>query len=270
MPASFSRAPDTVRTLASCVRKSTGLLPKRARSLMSSVMNSSPESIFTQSLTPCRVAAVGFPYPGPIIRPLLPPRLRWPETEIRAWVEAENFAPGFLEYFARDPERRIPAGDNLVSPADGVITAISQQDAITYFVVGLSFWDVHVVRTPLAGTVTAVESEGILLDRYPTQQRMKEMIFLHGKEAPVQQIVTLDTSYGQVKVRLITSYWASRLKVSVHPGQKLQKGERIGRILLGSTVALELPGDVTGFSVRERQRVAAGETIIALNARVSH
>src|SRR2546423_4817865 len=206
--------------------------------------------------------AVNFPYPGPLIRPLLPPRLRWPEAEIRAWVEAENYAPGFLEYFARDPERRIPAGDNLVSPADGVITAISQQGGITYFVVGLSFWDVHVVRTPLAGTVTAVESEGAMFDRYPTPQRMKEMIFLHGKDAPVQQIVTLDTNYGQVKVRLITSYWASRLKVWVHPGQKLQKGERIGRILLGSTVAVELPGSVTGFAVRQGQRVVAGASVI--------
>jgi phosphatidylserine decarboxylase len=150
----------------------------------------------------------------------------------------------------------------MVSPADGAITNISFQDGITYFVVGLSFWDVHVVRTPVAGVVKNIEAEGLHFDRNLTSQEAKEAIFLRGKAAPVQQIVTLDTDYGEVKVRLITSYWASRIKVWVHLGQKLGKGERIGRMLLGSTVAVEFPGRVTNFLVRPKQRVVGGETVI--------
>jgi phosphatidylserine decarboxylase len=74
-------------------------------------------------------------------------------------------------------------------------------------------------------------------------------------------VLTLDTDYGEVKVRLITSYWASRLKVWVHEGDHLTKGQRIGRILLGSSVVAEFPGKVT-FSVPVQQRVVGGETII--------
>jgi phosphatidylserine decarboxylase len=65
-----------------------------------------------------------------------------------------------------------------------------------------------------------------------------------------------------VKVRLITSYWASRIKLWVQIGQHLEKGDKLGRILLGSTVVSEFPGE-TQFLVRPGQRVIAGETLIS-------
>jgi phosphatidylserine decarboxylase len=177
------------------------------------------------------------------------------------WVETENIDKGFLTFFNRDPERNIPAGENLVSPADGIIQEIALQDGVTYFVVGLSFWDVHVVRTPVAGVVKSIEKEGSYFTRNVSKSELKENIFLRGKVAPVQEVVTLDTGHGDVNIRLITSYWASRLKVWVHQGERLEKGQRIGRILLGSTVVAELPGDVM-LQVKAGQRVIGGETII--------
>jgi phosphatidylserine decarboxylase len=203
-----------------------------------------------------------FPLPSPLIKPLLPPHLRWPTAQIQAWVESGNFDGDYLEYFARDPERVVPAGRNLVSPADGVVQGIPVRDGITYFTVGLSFWDVHVVRTPMAGVVKNIEQEGIYFTRNAEKDQLKEAIFLRGKAVPVQQIVTLDTDYGEVKVRLITSYWASRLKLWVAIGQHLKKGERIGRILLGSTVVAELPESIK-FAVQPGRRVVGGETIIS-------
>jgi phosphatidylserine decarboxylase len=86
--------------------------------------------------------------------------------------------------------------------------------------------------------------------------------YLKGKDGPVQQIVTLNTDYGEIKVRLITSYWASRLKVRVHEGQRLEKGQRVGRILLGSSVVVDVPSGV-GFAVKKGERIVAGETIIS-------
>jgi phosphatidylserine decarboxylase len=62
-------------------------------------------------------------------------------------------------------------------------------------------------------------------------------------------------------VRLITSYWASRLKVWVHAGEHLTKGQRLGRILLGSTVVLELPGKAR-ITVKPGDRLVAGESIV--------
>lgn len=205
--------------------------------------------------------AANFPFPSPLVKPLLPAKLRWPEAQIEAWVEAGNFDRSFLEYFARDPERTVPKGPNMVSPADGVVDGTTARDGITYFTVGLSFWDVHVVRTPIAGTVKSIDQEGYYFTRDAGKAKLEENIFLHGKAAPVQQIVTLDTEQGEVKVRLITSYWASRLKVWVHEGERLEKGQRIGRILLGSTVVAELPATLR-LTVKKGQRVVAGETII--------
>jgi len=202
---------------------------------------------------------VQFPFPSPLIKPLLPPKQRWPVEQVAAWVESGHIDSGFMEFFNRDPERIVPPGRNLVSPADGVIKDIVAEDGVTYFVVGLSYWDVHVVRTPAAGVVKRIEQEGLSFFRYSSEA--KDMVFLKGKAGPVQQIVTLSTDYGEIKIRLITSYWASRLKLWVQEGQHLEKGERIGRILLGSTVVLDMPGPFD-FSVQKGQRMVGGETII--------
>jgi len=190
--------------------------------------------------------AVSFPYPSPLIKPLLAPKLRWPTEQVMGWVEAGQFDRDFAQYFARDPERQIPAGNNLVSAADGILQRVDYREGVTYVVVGLSFWDVHVVRTPLAGTVTSIEPVGTWYDRKMphTPQEAEQMLYLKGKSAPVQVMVTIATKLGDIRVRLITSYWASRLRVWVHPGEKVSKGQRIGRILLGSTVVSEFPGRV--------------------------
>ena len=149
----------------------------------------------------------------------------------------------------------------MVSPADGIVQDITVRDGITFLVIGLSFWDVHVVRTPVAGVVKEIEHEGNYFGRKESKAELLDSFFLQGKAAPVQQIVTLATNDGEAKVRLITSYWASRLKVWVHAGQRLEKGQRIGRILLGSTVVAEFPGNVR-LLVEPGQRVVGGETII--------
>jgi phosphatidylserine decarboxylase len=219
-------------------------------------------AILTVALGSVGLAAIHFPYPSPLIKPLLPPNLRWPTSQVKEWVESGNADDSFLEFFSRDPDRKIPPGDNIVSASDGVIQEIVRLDDIAHFVVGLSFWDVHIVRAPVSGTVIDIEQVGFSFLRDPDPARVKQAVLLRGKAAPVQQIVTLETSLGEVKVRLVTSYWASRIKLWVQIGQYLNKGDKIGRILLGSTVISEFPGE-TQFSVRRGQRVTAGETLIA-------
>ena len=204
---------------------------------------------------------VNFPYPSPLIRPFLPPTLRWPRAQVEGWVNTQDFPSSFLQYFGRDPERAIPAGENMVAPADGVI-GILHRNGMSYLVVNMSFWDVHVIRAPASGAVTGIEEEGIRLVRNrQTEEQKVANIYERGKDAPVQKIITFKTGYGDLKVRMITSYWASRLKVWVAPGQDVKKGERIGRIMLGSTTVLEVPGNVN-FAVKPGQHVTGGQTIV--------
>ena len=202
-----------------------------------------------------------FPYPSPFASPFLEPKQRWPEQQIKDWVEGGVFEPAFMAYFMRDPERQVPPGDNLVSPADGIVKEIAETDAAKYFVVGLSFWDVHVVRVPVGGTVTNVVEEGEVIFRDISET--KDLAFLREKASPVQKIVTVKTDDGvEYKIHLITSWWASRIKVSARIGQKLKKGDRIGRILLGSSVVLSAPKSRV-FTPSVGSRVVGGETVIS-------
>lgn len=203
------------------------------------------------------VWAVYFPYPSPLIRRWLPPRKRWPELQIRGWLASGRFQSSFLRYFYRDPERTPPAGEGLLAPADGLITSADAKDGIRYVVIALSFWDMHVQRSPASGTVVSVESSGDgLMDG-----EGREFAFLRAKRCPVQQRIVLQADHGRIAVRLITSLAARRIETWVKPGEAIARGQRIGRILLGSTVVLELPPR-SRLNMHTGQRVRAGESVL--------
>jgi len=199
-----------------------------------------------------------FPYPSPLIRWGLPPNNRWPETQIRLWLKNGRFHPAFLRYFYRDPERVPPAGDSILAPADGLVTSAEVRAGVRYLVVALSFWDMHVQRSPVSGTVVKVRSKGE--DFMDGEGR--EFAFLREKSCPMQKRVVFSTSAGEIAVRLITSLAARRIEIWVQEEQHVVRGQRIGRILLGSTVVLELPATMN-LSVQVGDRVKAGETVIA-------
>jgi|SRR5690348_1147603 len=201
---------------------------------------------------------VYFPYPSPLVRRWLPSRKRWPEKQIRAWLVSGRFQPGFLRYFYRDPERTAAPGSRLLAPADGIVTSADILDGVRYLVIALSFWDMHVQRSPMAGKVVNVESLG---DDFMDGEG-REFAFLREKRCPVQKRVLLETGMGKVAIRLITSLAARRIETWVRAGEEVERGQRIGRILLGSTVVLELPVDAK-LLVRVGERVWAGETAIA-------
>ena len=68
----------------------------------------------------------------------------------------------FTFYFFRDPERVVPIGDDiLVSPADGLITNITEikegKKLYTKVSIFLSIFNVHIQRLPISGEVTKVD-----------------------------------------------------------------------------------------------------------------
>jgi phosphatidylserine decarboxylase len=202
--------------------------------------------------------AIYFPYPSPLVRRWLTPRKRWPESQIRMWLQRGEFQRAFLRHFYSDPERSAPPGTSMLAPADGLVTSADVRGDVRYLVIALSFWDMHVQRSPLAGRVLSVESQG---DGFMDGEG-REFAFLREKTCPVQKRIVLATDAGHVAVRLITCFAASRIETWVMDGEVIDRGQRIGRILLGSTVVLELPA-ATKLLVRTGDRVWAGETPVA-------
>lgn len=202
--------------------------------------------------------ALYFPYPSPLIRQWLPPRKRWPEMQIRRWLVSGRFQASFVRYFYRDPERHPPDGESLIAPADGLITGTDVKCGVRYVVIALSFWDMHVQRSPATGVVVSVDQSG---DTF-TDGEGQDFAFLQAKRCPVQQRIVLRTATGELAVRLITSLAARRIETWVKPGDAIERGQRIGRILLGSTVVLELP-EAFPLIARAGARVRAGETPVA-------
>ncbi len=213
--------------------------------------------------------ALSFPFPGPMVRPFLGPQDRWPEAQVKQWAEAsrlepdvgakaDHFRPDFWEYFTRDPDRVIPTGDGvLVAPADGLFRYHDKRDGKQFVVIALSFWDVHVQRFPCDGVVTKVEDVG---DEYMDAEG-KDLVYLQEKVSPVQKVVTMTTKWGEFKIRLITSLAATRLAVFVEAGAEVKRGQRLGKILAGSTVVLEMP-DSIALDVELNTHVLGGETIL--------
>lgn len=138
-------------------------------------------------------------------------------------------------YFNRNPYRTIPNGDNIVSPADGTIVDI-QNNRVEIFI-GIT--DIHYQRAPQSGTVTNIIGT------------TKEY-----------NLIEIDTPLGYVTVERWSGMLAKTVQTNVELGDIVNKGNVIGRILLGSHTAITVPPYLT-LKVVKGQHVIAGETIIA-------
>ena len=182
--------------------------------------------------------AVRFPYPSPLIFDILTPQKRWPTDQVADWVISGDIDEGFMSFFYRDPDRIVPEGLDMVAPADGEIRYIDEKDGVKFMVIALTFWDVHVQRSPVGGTVVKIEDMGDTL----MDGEGLDMIYLQEKMSPVQKV-------------------ARRLEVWPKVGEKVEKGQKLGRIHLGSTVVVDYPQGLEP-AVKIGERVVAGESII--------
>ena len=164
----------------------------------------------------------------------------------------------FTFYFFRDPERVVPIGDDiLVSPADGLITNITEikEGKKTYIKVSifLSIFNVHIQRLPISGEVTKVDYiEGkfinATLDKASEEnERLK---------------ITIKNGNNLIYVTQIAGLIARRIINYVKPNENINQGERYGIIKFGSRVDIEFPNSFK-LLVNEGQQCIGGETIIA-------
>ena len=167
----------------------------------------------------------------------------------------------FIMYFFRDPERAIPADENIiVSAADGLVVGIDEMEEPDFHLgpmiriaVFLSVFDVHVNRTPCGGTVrSTVYRAGKFLDvRHPHSSQLNEC-----------RSWRIETPRGDIAVRQIAGLIARRIVAWVDEGAKLTRGQRFGMIRFGSRTEVFLPAECTVL-VRIGDRVQGASTPIA-------
>lgn len=155
---------------------------------------------------------------------------------------------GFIATFFRDPRRGI--GADVVSPADGHIASVDVDG--NRLSILLSLFNVHVVRTPIAGEVRAMARRG----------RSHVPAYKNDSAGNERLDVNISSKFGEFTVTLITGFLARRIVPFVVRGDKLSKGERIGIVRFGSRVDVQLPSGCQ-MIVLEGMKVRAGETSIA-------
>jgi len=164
------------------------------------------------------------------------------------------FLAGFMAFFFRDPARRVPDGPGIiVSAADGKVTRIDETGAGKTVSVFLSPVDVHMNRSPIAGTITNVE-------------------YIAGRKGPAtsndasfvneRNSLTIENSDLTVVCTQIAGILARRIVCWPKTGDKLERGEKFGLIKFGSRTDLLMPHSVE-VAVKLGDRVVGGETIIA-------
>jgi len=165
---------------------------------------------------------------------------------------------GFMAYFFRDPQRTSPTETGvIVSPADGRVTRVrplisgeaSSSIVISIF---LSPLDVHINRSPIAGTISDVTyTQGKFL------MATKEDSSLVNE----QNALTIQGKEITVVCKQIAGVLARRIICWKRAGDTVSLGERIGLIKFSSRTDLILPPNVK-IEVTEGMRVRGGATII--------
>ncbi|GAB7089807.1 protein sorting system archaetidylserine decarboxylase [Halorubrum luteum] len=153
-------------------------------------------------------------------------------------------------WFHRDPERDPPA-TGVVSPADGTVSVVREEGSRLRVGVFMNVTDVHVNRAPLAGAVRDVRHR-------PGANRPA-----FDKESDRNEQVAID--FGEYELLVIAGWFARRIHPSVEPGDRVERGDRVGYVSFGSRADIVFPPDVgrEDLLVREGDDVRAGETIIA-------
>ena len=164
----------------------------------------------------------------------------------------------FTFYFFRDPERVVPLGDDiLVSPADGLITNISEykegKKSYTKVSIFLSVFNVHIQRLPVSGQITKIDYiEGKFINATLDK----------ASEDNERLRLTLKSGSNVIYITQIAGLIARRIICYLKTNERVNQGDRYGIIKFGSRVDIEFPNSYN-LMVSIGQQCIGGETIIA-------
>ena len=170
----------------------------------------------------------------------------------------------WVYYFFRDPERYSINDDfYLVSPADGLITDISEKtgpvelqlENTTYTKVSIfmNVFNCHVNRSPISGTIKEI---------YYKPGKFLNASLDKASEENERNYFKINLKNGEeIIIVQIAGLIARRIVCEVEQGQELMQGERIGMIRFGSRVDIFFKNKKV--LAKLGQNVVAGESLLA-------
>jgi phosphatidylserine decarboxylase len=175
-----------------------------------------------------------------------------------AWAIFPLLLAAFFLWFFRDPERRIPhEAGAVVSPGDGKVTDVSPVTSgskkLTRISIFLSVFNVHVNRSPIAGTISEI--------RYQRGKYLNAMSRASADENE-QNIVTVEGDGQTVVFKQIAGLLARRIVFHPKVGDRLERGQRVGLIKFGSRVDVLLDA-TAALQVKVGDRVKGGASVLA-------
>ena len=171
----------------------------------------------------------------------------------------------WVYYFFRDPERYSINNDSfLVSPADGLITDVSERTgpielqmentSYTKVSIFMNVFNCHVNRTPITGVVEEIYYK-------PGKFLNASLDKASDENERNYYKIKCNKSGEEIIVVQIAGLIARRIVCEVEQGQNLKQGERIGMIRFGSRVDIYFKNKKV--LAKLGQNVVAGESLIA-------
>ncbi len=158
----------------------------------------------------------------------------------------------FFVGFFRDPERKIVfSPEYVLAPADGKVMEVENLPEGVKISIFMSVFDCHVNRSPHTGVIKRIYRGG----------QGYKAAFSKGSDSNVYNAIEMETVHGLMKIVQITGLLARRILCWVREGERVEAGQRIGMIMLGSRVDLYLPGRWELF-VKKGMKVKAGESLL--------
>lgn len=178
-------------------------------------------------------------------------------------IGAAVILTGLIIYFFRDPERDVPADNNVIlAPADGKVVQVKEvnekkylRGKATQISIFLSPLDVHVNRVPAAGTIEYLEYHpgAYLMAWDPRASELNERA----------DFGLLHASGIKILFRQITGFMARRIVFHINKGDRVEAGQRFGMMKFGSRMDILVPSDMN-VRVNRDDKTVGGETILAL------
>jgi len=203
-----------------------------------------------------RIDRAGAPF---ILAATVPAVLAWSFGAVGVAAALLLFPLGIALFF-RDPDRVSPADvDAVLAPADGRVMFAGDAKGeeappgawrqVTIF---LSPLDVHINRTPVAGTVTRVDYvPGTFFAAYRPESGRNE----HSE-------IWLEHEGETIVARQVVGVMARRVVCRLKAGDRVAAGARLGLMKFGSRMDVFLPMSAR-LAISAGRTVRGGETVIA-------